>query len=317
MPKFLKLGDYQPEDYTKADFMLYLCLRDQANGQRFTSVSQSIRSVKSSPNSFCTSWFELHISELESCRCPANDNELNTLITKIKSLWCENQYRASWEAFSKDDICTNAKFGPTLRAKIDAFIFAVTLLADNEFTLQNRDPDELSPKTKFLSILNSAAEPWQSKAMPEAIANAHAANMKLAHDPQLEKYCEIEFLQNSVIVCATVDPVPENAGFFLKVYHSPAFQHWLTQLVLLAAVLTAALVIMAFTVNATLLPLAVAGMVKGFSGMAAKAVLGSAIVIETGFAVALSASLHARFFSVRSNETSVPPAVGSMNPAKR
>lgn len=318
MPKFLKVDSYQPEDYTKADFMLYSYLKDRANGQRdFTSVSQSIPSVKSSPNLFRQSLFECHISELESCRTNANDQKLTSHIGSIRVLWYENKFDALLELLQKND-----EFGPIFKVKSAAFAVAVTLARNDVSGEDKRDPDEFSPKCKSLINLNGAFEASLHSGVSSDVASAHDANKNFLNDPKFEQYCKNEFLNNGPIFAVALPPPSqkfplENAGFFLKVYRSPAFQHWLTQLLLLAVVLTAALVIMAFTVNATLLPLAVAGVVKGFSGMAAKTILGSAIVIGTGFAVALSASFPARFFLARGDETSVPPAVGKMNPVNK
>lgn len=92
-------------------------------------------------------------------------------------------------------------------------------------------------------------------------------------------------------------PSPENVGFLLAVYRHPRFRQWQTQLILAAIVLTAALVITAFMLNATLLPLAVAGVVKGLSATAANTIFGAAWAIGVVAAVSLAASLHARFFS--------------------
>jgi len=100
-----------------------------------------------------------------------------------------------------------------------------------------------------------------------------------------------------------------NTGFFLKIYLHPVFRHWLTQLLLALIVITAASVIAAFLLNASLLPLAVTGVVKSFSTMVAQTIFGSAVVIETTAMVTLATSLHARFFS---EPKSVPSAIANI-----
>ena len=328
MPKFLKVGEYQPEDYTKAEYMQYRYLRDRARGEGASAAilrPQGISSIKRGSQFSKENLIRFHMEELALCRSSStfqkSGDNLREYISNLGDKFRKEGEQSLLLLLERniEENFLGEDLGELFRAKRQAFVEALRFVCSVEVDGDSRDPDELSPINKSLSHLKFAAALWQSEAMPTDIANAHAANLALVNDPKFEGYCEVEFLDNGSIeeakLAITPPTSPENAGFLLKVYRSPAFQHWLTQLLLLAVVLTAALVIAAFTVNATLLPLAVAGVVKGFSGMAAKAVLGSAIVIGTGFTVALSASLHARFFAARDEAGAAPPAGVSTNSA--
>ena len=110
-----------------------------------------------------------------------------------------------------------------------------------------------------------------------------------------------------------------NPGFLLALYQDPKFQSGYTQLLLLAIIITAALVAAAFLVNVAVLPTAVATVVTGLSKLAANMIFGTAVMFAAGATVALAASLHGRFFNRADNLGGGGPAgsTSDFNPTNR
>ena len=180
------------------------------------------------------------------------------------------------------------------------------------------DPMEFSPKyrsgtylaseweritnQKILSVLqpiiddlNSEKQEERERAMEylkrgsEPLAEIQAANLRLISTASYTRRCIAHF-----------EPYPGlGSGLLLRIYDDRRFQHWLCQMVLAVIFLTAIAILTALTVKATLLPLAVATVVTGLSKFAANVIFGMTLTIGITAAVALGASLHARFFSHR------------------
>ena len=140
------------------------------------------------------------------------------------------------------------------------------------------------------------------KGFSKAVAETHAHNLQVISSPDFTRRCLAGF--------ETLTPSPQkqtltssnNNSFLMCVYQDRRFQHWLCQLVLLAIVITAALVFASLVVKASMLPLAVATVVTGLSKFAANVIFGTAAVVGVAATVALGASLYARFFSQRPPE---------------
>jgi tetratricopeptide (TPR) repeat protein len=85
-----------------------------------------------------------------------------------------------------------------------------------------------------------------------------------------------------------------NPQWLIQLYQNHAFQHWLTQLILWTVAIAALLVVTAFMVKATMLPLAVANVVTGLSKFAANAIFGTALAVGLATSAVL---IHSRFFA--------------------
>jgi hypothetical protein len=141
----------------------------------------------------------------------------------------------------------------------------------------------------------------------KAISEAHYANLMMVYRGDIETHYE-EMLkgyeeqlnpkQNTVgdslvMPQKAVASNPVMPQLLIRLYQNPLFQHWLTQLVLWTVAITALLVVAAFMVKATMLPLAVAKVVAGLSDFASKAIFGTALTVGL---VTSAVLIHSRFF---------------------
>lgn len=170
---------------------------------------------------------------------------------------------------------------------------SATYLAIEWERITNQDISTLLPQ--IIDDLNSEKQEERDRTMEylkrgsERLAEIQAANLRLISTAPYTRRCLAHF-----------EPHPGlSSGLLLRIYDDRRFQHWLCQMVLAVIFLTAIAILTALTVKATLLPLAVATVVTGLSKFAANVIFGMTLTIGITAAVALGASLHARFFSHR------------------
>jgi hypothetical protein len=153
---------------------------------------------------------------------------------------------------------------------------------------------EESGKVLYAEVMASARG---NAEVTDAMREAHYTNILTVCSGDIEKKYE-EMLKGYE---EQLNPKAQRSGavnsftpqILIHLYQNRIFQHWLTQLVLWAVAITALLVVTAFMVKATMLPMAVAKVVAGLSDFASKAIFGTALTVGL---VTTAVLIHSRFF---------------------
>lgn len=309
MPQFLKMEGYQPQDYTKGDFLQYQYLQELQKNKLNVQPS-GVASVKRPSTDML---YQYHVGQLKLCNETHKEKgadfykELGNALDRNAGTLLELLESESYDLYFESRFVTIRQ----------AFAEAVREVSESKLAAYSRDPEEFAPQNRSLQYLKMAERPDLT---PEQRA-MHEANLAFVNADSYITDCEQEFVANAPpktaqLKPATPAPTPasDNAGFLLKVYRNPRFRHWLTQLLLAAIVLTAALVIMTCMIQVTLLPIAVASVVKGLSTMAVNTIFGASCIIGAAAAATLATSLYARFFgATQPSDRSAGPAPASSN----
>lgn len=324
-----EITGYTPKDYSLEDYSLYRYYTAIQNGvpkQSNSARSSTVTAIKSPSTlafeELCSRFF----AQMQAS-VPHNSN-VKTEIENTRKTIAQDPKKHD-PLFVQSQLSIMDLYGATKEC-IEIYRAFMNSLETIHLSSSNEnlyDPNEFSPVS--VSFYNLASE-WtrctgdqklnsfhdqiksdiesqtttnlekylQDNSTDQNIAAMTFQNLQLIFSPNYHQQCIDRLEGNAVLTpkkARGVTSQHSNPSFMMAVYSDPRFQSRYFQLLLLAIIITAALVAAAFLVKASLLPVAVATMVKGLSQYATPIIVSSAAM---GIAAAgtLYASLRARSF---------------------
>lgn len=334
MPRFLVVNQYQPSDYSLDDYRIYQALANPT-ALFDRHISSSSASSKNTPTiTALHTVLNKILDQIRAFRNPTLADYLPVYLEKIDGFQrakdFTNLYRyldlVNFNGYDPRLISLHNslksavmlihdipqgeerdpdELGPVAKSLeyLDKAWFSVTGHAIDYDNWRRELSSQGTPKT-LVDELSTHSYATQE------IVEAHIANLQMVFNPGYAEDCKKEFLEGASGVMAKIQtqtplnlnssshqpPVqPIRAGLLLRIYQDPQFSHWLTQLILLSIVIAAAMATTA-VILPTLLPVAIAALVKGLSTLATRTILGAAITVGVLATATLATSLHARFF---------------------
>ena len=336
MPLFATSGNYMPEDYSFDDYTRYLYLKGIA-GTSSSSISSvkhgSLENVRQQQRAV-VSKYEDRLSSLRSMSRlgePRFESFVTAFIREVNAILSSSVRNVDELShligvYSADKYI-DSEFDQNVIQTLENLKEMVAFMQQSdshEYSDSNRDPEELAPKTKSLQnlreawmllvpqgtfvypdeslredlLVSSFSAAAESHSISCDILEAHIKNIKLVKSADYEERCRDAVLSNlGSVARGSSGNLRPNPGFLLSIYTHTGFKSGWLQLLLLAILVTAALVAAAFMVNPAVLPLAVSGLVTGLSKVAANLFFGTAVTVAAAATVTLAASLRARFFA--------------------